>query len=77
MPEDLDGNVPSVDDLNTWVDDFGVEAPVLADDARYSYAMEPKEQWPAVVLIDRTMRIVVERLPVDDAAIRDAIEAEL
>jgi thiol-disulfide isomerase/thioredoxin len=77
LPEDLGGDVPDNADLNTWADDFGIDAPVLSDGARYGYRVEPDELWPVVMLVDRRMKVIVERIPANEDAIREAIEAAL
>jgi len=64
-------------DLNEWAANFEIEAPVIADNAGYGYTVEPDRVWPVVMLIDRKMRIVAERIAPNDEAIRNAIEAEL
>jgi hypothetical protein len=77
LPEDLDGNSPDRADLNDWADSFGVEAPVLADDGSYAYAVEPNKMWPVLMLIDRDMVILADRIESTDGAIRAAIEDSL
>lgn len=77
LPEDLDGNSPDRVDLNDWADSFGVEAPVLADDGSYAYAVEPNKMWPVLMLIDRDMVILADRIESTDGAIRAAIEDSL
>jgi hypothetical protein len=79
LPEDIQGDIPDKADLNQWTDSFGIgdTVPVLQDDQGYSYAVEPNEKWPAVLLIDREMRVIAERLSPDDEVIRAAIEEAL
>ena len=77
LPEDVDGNSPDNEDLNQWADSFGIEAPVLGDDGTYAYAVEPNSLWPVLMLIDRDMTIVADRIEATDEAIRGAIEETL
>jgi len=77
LPEDVEGNDPDHEDLNQWVDSFDIEAPVLGDDGTYAYAVEPNNLWPVLMLIDRDMTILVDRIEATDAAIRGAIEDTL
>ena len=77
LPEDLEGGAVGEEDLLEWAEGFGIEAPVIADNEGYGYAVEPDRVWPAVMLIDRQMRIIAERIPPNDEAIRNAIESAL
>jgi len=77
LPEDTDGDTVESNDLNEWADSFGIEAPVLADNEGFGYEVEPNKVWPVLMLIDRKMTIVAERIPATDEAVRTAIEAEL
>ena len=77
LPEDLEGGSVDSSDLNEWASNFGIEAPVIADNEAYGYTVEPDRVWPVVMLIDRKMRIVAERVAPNDDAIRNAIEGLL
>ncbi len=77
LPEDLEKGTVSDSDLNEWASNFDIEAPVLADNEGYGYLVEPNQVWPVVMLIDRQMRIVAERIAPNDDAIRNAIEGAL
>ena len=79
LPEDEPGEVPNQDELNSWVDDWGVTcAPVMADDQGYSDALVPDGQYPTLALIGRDMVVLNTRLtPAEDSTIRAAIESAL
>lgn len=78
LPEDDQGQVPDQEDLQRWAGDYDIEAPVLSDDIRRSYEMAPDAAYPRVYVIDRGMKVAVDRVnPVSDAQIRAEIEALL
>ncbi len=78
LPENEQGKVPSVDDLNRWAGDHQITQPVLSDDIEVSYTMVPDTAWPRIIVVDRDMRVAVERVnPVTESAIRQAIEEAL
>ena len=77
LPEDLEKGSVGASDLNVWASNFQIEAPVLADNEGYGYIVEPNQVWPVVMLIDRNMRVVAERIAPNDDAIRNAIEGAL
>ena len=53
--ENNDSVVPSVDDLNTWADTYGLTMPVLADEPQmvYQFATGGSIGLPYTVLLDR------------------------
>ncbi|MDP6932320.1 MAG: hypothetical protein QGG40_05360, partial [Myxococcota bacterium] len=78
LPEDLAGEVPDVEDLNSWADSFGIEAPVLADGSGFGYELVGSDAYPAIMIVARDLTVAVERVtPAEDATIRAAIEDEL
>ncbi|MEC8425137.1 MAG: redoxin domain-containing protein [Myxococcota bacterium] len=78
LPENIDGDIPSVENLNEWAERNDVSAPILSDEPQYSYDIVPDRIWPRVVIIGRDMRVAEDQVqPAEDAAIRAAIEAEL
>ena len=77
LPEDLEGGSVDNEDLKQWADNFEITAPILADTEGYGYAVEPERVWPVVMLIDRNMKVLVERVSPNDHAIREAIEDAL
>lgn len=77
LPEDLEGGSVDNADLNQWATNFDISAPILADTEGYGYLVEPERIWPVVMLIDRNMEVIVERVSPNDHAIREAIEDAL
>jgi hypothetical protein len=77
LPEDLEGGSVDSSDLNEWASNFGIETPILADNDGYGYSVEPERVWPVVMLIDREMKVVAERIAPNDESIRNAIESAL
>ncbi len=75
LAEDFESNRPDRSELNEWADNFGiVSAPVIQDGNGYCDSVEATGTYPAVLLIDRQMRVVAERLTPSDDLIRSAIE---
>ena len=77
LPEDLEGGEVGADDLSQWAENFNISAPILADNSGYGYGVEPGRAWPVVMLINRRMQVIAERIAPSDAAIRGAIEDAL
>jgi peroxiredoxin len=77
LPEDLDGGDVGLDDVQSWADEFKITAPIVADNEGYAYDVEPNQVWPVVMLIDRNMEVIADRIAPNDAAIRAAIAAAL
>lgn len=78
LPEDLEYEVPSQEDLMLWVDSFELTAPVLADDVGWAEPLVPSGGFPRLILIGRDMRVLdPEIYPISDARIRELVEANL
>lgn len=78
MPENIDGDIPDVENLNEWAERNGVSAPILSDAPLHSYDIVPDRIWPRVMIIGRDLRVAEGQVqPAEDAAIRAAIEAAL
>ena len=78
LPQDQGGEVPDLSDLNAWAEQFDITAPVLSDDAGYSYQIVPDNTYPRIMVVGRDMRVIVDQVtPAEDTAIRAAIEAAL
>ena len=79
MPQDLTNEVPDIDELNDWSEDFELYEPLLADHEGYSYQIVPDGGFPVVLLIEENM-VVAQRLEAEpdwDQAIRAALDALL
>lgn len=75
LPENDQGQVPDLADLQRWASDHEIEAPVLSDGIGRSYELAPDAAYPRVYVLDRSMRVAVDRVnPVSDAVIRAAVE---
>ncbi len=77
LVENLSGDPPTTDDLNSWGNAFGITEPIVSDDAHIEPILMPQNNYPGVFVIDRSM-VIGPRLdnPTDDT-IRAAIEAAL
>ena len=53
LPENLENENPTVEDLNMWVDAFGLTTPVLADpDKEYTYEAVNDGSYPKILIIN-------------------------
>lgn len=78
LPQNNVGEVPDQDDLNTWAEDFGIEAPVLADTLGFSDQISPDAQYPTLLVIDRDFQVAEDRVdPAEDATLRALVESLL
>lgn len=79
LTEDINRKEPDVQDLQEWVDYFGIEQPVLMDPlADYSGGALDGGTYPAIIVADREMRISarITSQPSDEK-IREAVDAVL
>lgn len=77
LAEDNDGQPPDTDDLVTWADYYGIEAPIVGDgDKAFSGQVVFDGTYPRLLLVDRELR-VIEEVDANDQAVRAAIEAAL
>ena len=74
LQEDLDGNAPDRADLNAWGDLFGITAPILADGDLLMLQAIKQGSYPAVLLVDRKLRVVKRVNPVTDEQIREGLD---
>ena len=77
LHEDVENEPPTIGDLNEWAEAFGIEAPVLADGDQATGAAVTQGQYPAVMVIGRTMEVVERPRALDAATIDGAIEDAL
>jgi thiol-disulfide isomerase/thioredoxin len=78
LPEDLEYEVPDTEELNLWVDQFGLTRPVLADIEAWAEVLVPAGGYPRLLLIGRDMRVLnPEIIPPTDARIREVVEEAL
>ncbi len=78
LQEDVEGGELNLAEINEWVDAFGIESPVLDDDAKEGTGGAISQgQFPAVLLINRKLRIVQRVSPPTDEEVREAIESIL
>jgi thiol-disulfide isomerase/thioredoxin len=78
MPEDLEYETPSEDELAEWMDYYGIlTEPVLSDPDQYSYDVVPPGSatgFPAVFVIGRDLRIGTRVNPPTDDNVRAALD---
>ncbi len=78
LQQDQDGEPPTLEDVRSWADVYGIEAPVLADPAPSATAAAiERGQYPALLLLDRQMRVIQRVNPPTDAELLSAIEENL
>ncbi len=79
LAENLEGEDPTVEDLEFWAETFGITAPILGDPGKQwsRQGMNEGDPYPLLMVLDRDL-VVRERVNAfTDAAVRAAIEAEL
>ena len=78
LTEDLSSQIPSVEVLEKWAEDFSVTAPVLSDSEGYRTQLVPTGAYPRLILLDRTMKVSIDNVtPANDENIRAKIEEAL
>ena len=75
IQQDVEGNPPKQVDVVEWAEAFGIEAPVLGDGDEVVAAVR-QNQFPALLLLDRKMK-VHERVTPPDAGVVDAAIEDL
>ncbi len=74
LQENVTGDPPNNDDLNLWVDQFEITAPVLADGSKEGTGGAViNGQFPALLVIDRDLTVHARVTPAEDAALRVAV----
>ncbi|HHO49584.1 MAG TPA: TlpA family protein disulfide reductase [Deltaproteobacteria bacterium] len=75
LQETTEGAPPEQEDLELWVEAYGITSPVVADPDRLSYDAIRQNLRPAVLAIDRDLTIVERVNPPNDEEVQAAIEA--
>lgn len=74
LQEDIENNPPDSADIQGWVDLFNITSPVLADPDKATAGALQNGQYPAVLTIDRKMKVAERLSSTDDDSVRSAIE---
>jgi len=74
LAQDLEGNVPEVDDLVFWADSFGIEAPVMGDQGSWWQGATPDQSFPQILVLNPDLTVCQRDIEASDAALREAIE---
>ena len=78
LTEDQNSEIPSVEVLEKWAEDFAITAPVLSDTEGYRNQLVPTGAYPRLMLINRNMEVSVDNVtPANDENIRAKIEEAL
>ena len=78
LTEDQNSQIPSVDVLSKWAEDFDITAPVLSDVEGYRNKLVPTGAYPRLMIINRNMEVSVDNVtPANDENIRAKIEEAL
>jgi len=74
LTEDNNSNIPNLEILQEWAEEYEITAPVLSDSEGYKVQMIPTGAYPRVILIDRNMNIKIDTInPATDEVIREAV----
>lgn len=75
LQETVDNQPPEQSHLVQWADEFGITAPVVADGAKDGTdGAVTGERFPALIVIDRELRVSERVWPADQVLLHDAIE---
>ncbi len=78
LTEDQNSQIPGVEVLEKWAEDFDITAPVLSDTEGYRNQLVPTGAYPRLMLINRNMKISIDNVtPANDENIRAKIEEAL
>lgn len=78
LTEDQNSQIPGVEVLEKWAEDFDITAPVLSDTEGYRNQLVPTGAYPRLMLINRNMEISIDNVtPANDENIRAKIEEAL
>ncbi len=76
LPENIENEPPSQEDLEFWADSFGIEtAPVIADHDRWYEPAIPTGSFPQILVTYDDMTVCKRDVAPNDAAVIEAIEA--
>lgn len=75
LAENLENEVPSVEDLVYWADNFHITSPVLSDTEGWYVEAVPLREFPRVMVLDEDLQVCAPNVAANDAAVRTAIEA--
>lgn len=73
LPQNLEGDIPTTDQLLKWGSDFSISEPILSDGTGYSAKIVTDNAFPKVLLVGRDMTLIQRINPPSDDTIRDAI----
>jgi thiol-disulfide isomerase/thioredoxin len=75
LPEDDLGNPTSVEKLNEWAEFYGIEEPVVSDDAGWHDCAVPEDVFPAVLIVGPDMKVLDAGVtPANEATIMSRLE---
>lgn len=77
LQESVEGGPPTLEDLNLWADNFGITGPVVEDGSKATALAVQQNQFPAVLVIGRDLKVQQRVNPPTDAAVRAAVEQAL
>lgn len=78
LQADVEGGAVDPEDIQVWADTFGITAPIVEDSSTEATGSAIQQgQFPAVLVVGRDMEVVERVNPVEDAAVRAAIERAL
>lgn len=77
LAQDLEGDVPDVEDLAYWAEGFEITQPIAGDTGEWYRGVVTTNTFPRVMVVGRDMTILEADVPATDAEIRAAIESHL
>jgi len=78
LQEDVEGASLDRSELNEWVEAYEIVSPVLDDDTKEGTGGAISQgQYPAVMVINRRLKVVERVNPPEDSEVREAIESVL
>ncbi|MCB9791662.1 MAG: redoxin domain-containing protein [Alphaproteobacteria bacterium] len=74
LPQDLGSDVPDVNELNSWASNFGITAPIIADDEEWYLGPAGDGTFPHVLIVGPDLKVCNADVAANDPAIRAAAE---